>query len=587
MKGMLPDLVKNYEGWVKERSDESGLFWQIDNNDGMEYTVSGELIAGKPSGSVPAVRPTINSYQYGDAVALSKIATLAGDHPQSRHFANESTRLRMLVLDRLWDDKARFFVSRAQGNDGGLVAVREQVGYVPWYFHLPPSGAGYAEAWKQLVDDEGFWAPYGPTTCEQRHKGFKVRYQGHECQWNGPSWPFATTQTLKGLANALRNDPEMPLGRKDYFNLFKTYTRSHRLKRSDGEVVPWIDENLNPETGDWISRTMLQERKQAPRERGKDYNHSGYCDLVISGLVGLIPQADGTVVVDPLVPENWDYFCLDRVRYHDRELAVIWDREGKRYGKGAGLQVLVDGQVFGRSDELCKLMVALDPLASLNEQGGDAAQFITRLEDGEKVKVVTMGTSLTGGRWRWPDVMMEWLEKEFPGQVTLRNLGRGASASSHPPGHGGLDVLPLVVKENADVVFIEYGINDSYSPYGITVDESVANLRQMVADLRKANPEVEIILQTMNAVANVPDSHIYQSDTRRGIGRYYKAHVDLARELDLRVVRHYPRWRKLLHEDPIRFVHLVPDGVHPQLDGLRTVMLPGLKQALEGQESKE
>ncbi|MFQ6929240.1 MAG: MGH1-like glycoside hydrolase domain-containing protein [Parabacteroides merdae] len=33
---------------------------------------------------------------------------------------------------------------------------------------------------------------------------FKVAYEGHECQWNGPSWPYATSMTLVGLANFVK-----------------------------------------------------------------------------------------------------------------------------------------------------------------------------------------------------------------------------------------------------------------------------------------------------------------------------------------------------------------------------------------------
>jgi hypothetical protein len=33
--------------------------------------------------------------------------------------------------------------------------------------------------------------------------GFKVSYHGHECQWNGPSWPMATGSVLTGFANVL------------------------------------------------------------------------------------------------------------------------------------------------------------------------------------------------------------------------------------------------------------------------------------------------------------------------------------------------------------------------------------------------
>ena len=82
------------------------------------------------------------------------------------------------------------------------------------------------------------------------------------------------------------------------------------------------------------------------RERGKDYNHSTYNDLIISGLIGLRPQADETIIVNPLLPQDaWDWFCLGSVRYHGKILNIIWDKNGTRYGKGKGFRLYVDGQL--------------------------------------------------------------------------------------------------------------------------------------------------------------------------------------------------------------------------------------------------
>jgi len=38
----------------------------------------------------------------------------------------------------------------------------------------------------------------------------------------------------------------------------------------------------------------------------KDYNHSTFCDLLISGLAGLRARSDGTIEVNPLARESWD-----------------------------------------------------------------------------------------------------------------------------------------------------------------------------------------------------------------------------------------------------------------------------------------
>jgi len=345
---LLADLSNNYKAWEKTRLEPDGLFWQIDDRDGMEVSIGG---SGK--------RATINSYMYGDAIAIARIATLAGTKELASEYQAKAAKIKELVQARLWDSKAKFFKTLPRKAEK-LVDVRELLGYVPWCFNLPDVGKGYEVAWKQLMDPKGFYAPFGPTTAEQRHVKFSISYKGHECQWNGPSWPFATTQTLTALANLLNNYKQDAISKADYFETLKIYTQSHRLKRENGRVVPWIDENLNPYTGDWISRTRLKSWRNGTwnagkggKERGKDYNHSSYCDLIISGLVGLRPRSDDIVEVNPLIgADTWEWFCLDNVLYHGQIITIIWDKTGKKYGKGKGLRVFANGKEIAQSETI-------------------------------------------------------------------------------------------------------------------------------------------------------------------------------------------------------------------------------------------
>lgn len=351
---LLPDLVKNYEEWEKEKLDPNGLFWQIDGYDGMEVSIGGS-----------GYRATINTYQYGDARAIARIAEMADKPVIVREFNAKADKLKALVQEKLWDADTAFFKVLPRGAGKTLVDVRELHGLTPWYCNLPD--ADKAIAWKQLMDPQGFYAPFGPTSAEQRHPRFAVSYTGHECQWNGPSWPFATSITLTGLANLLNTDQQEFIGKKDYYEVLKIYTKSQHRKLDDGRMVPWLDENLNPTNGDWISRTRLKswnngtwDAGKGGVERGKDYNHSTYCDLVISGLIGLRPRADGILEINPLVPEGtWDYFCLDQVRYHGRWLTILYDKTGEHYKRGKGLRVFADGQEIACEPTLSKITVNL------------------------------------------------------------------------------------------------------------------------------------------------------------------------------------------------------------------------------------
>lgn len=342
IKELLPDLVANYEAWTKSQLGDDGLFWQVDGQDGMEVSLGGS-----------GYRPTINSYMYGDAVALSKIAQLAGRADLADEFRARAATLKRLVQEKLWNPQDQFFevLPRAAKR---LAGVRELLGYTPWYFNLPDPDK--SAAWKQVMDPQGFYAPYGPTTAEQGNARFAVAYNGHECQWNGPSWPYATAVTLTALANLLNHDPQTFLRRRDYFDLLKVYTKSQHLRREDGRLVPWIDEDLDPHTGTWIARALLKERGWAIPERGKDYNHSTYCDLIITGLAGLRPAATDIVEVNPLVPTGqWDYFCLDNVLYHGHRLTIVYDETGKRWNRGKGLRLFADGKEIARAKRLGRL----------------------------------------------------------------------------------------------------------------------------------------------------------------------------------------------------------------------------------------
>ncbi|MDD4515853.1 amylo-alpha-1,6-glucosidase [Massilibacteroides sp.] len=352
LKELFPLLEQNYASWEAERLDESGLFWQYDNRDGMEVSVSGSY--ADPYGH--GYRATINSYMYADANALEKIAKKIGNKAKEVLYKEKAEQIKHSINSRLWDEKAKFFKVIPKGRDMSFSDVREEHGYTPWYFNIPPEN--YSVAWKYIMDSNHFFAPYGITTAEQCHPLFTVSYEGHECRWDGPAWPFSTSVTLTAMANLLNNYSQDVVSKEDYWILLSQYSSSQRRVLDDGKVIPWIDENLNPYTGDWISRTRLLNyngvqwpKDKGGEERGKDYNHSTFNDLVISGLIGIRPSEDDMLIINPLVPDkSWEYFCLDYLFYKGRTITVCYDRTGERYHKEKGFAVYVDGKRVHQSE---------------------------------------------------------------------------------------------------------------------------------------------------------------------------------------------------------------------------------------------
>jgi hypothetical protein len=345
---LLDDLIADYETWEVERQLPNGLFWQFDVRDGMEESISGSRTAKN-------IRPTINSYMAANARAIAQIATLADRQEVVDRFTAKADALQAKMIDALWDPEAKFYKVRLEeeaASADGLSNAREAVGFLPWTFHL--AEPDQAEAWLQIKQPGGFWAPCGLTTAERRHPEFRSHGSG-SCEWDGAVWPFATSQTLDGLANLLRGPAQPYVSRRDYFEQLLTYARSHHRNGK-----PYLGEYLDELTGNWLIT--------GPKaERSRYYNHSTFNDLVIGGLVGIVPRADDTVEVDPLLPPDaWDWFCLDGVPYHGHSLTVVWDRTGEHYGRGAGLAIWADGREIARSAELGRLTGALPASGEAN-----------------------------------------------------------------------------------------------------------------------------------------------------------------------------------------------------------------------------
>lgn len=327
-------LSDNYAAWEKSHYVSTlGLYKQIADRDGMENNIGGD-----------GVRPTINSYMYGDAQALRKIALMLNNSEEADKYLAKAEQLRKNVMEKLWNESEGFFETITES--GASVNVRELIGYVPWYFNLPYDEAKYSAAFGQLLDEEGFKAEYGPTTAERRDPKFMSVIRPN-CRWDGPSWPFATAQTLTASANFLNNYKQNKTFTKgNWFDLLKTYTKS---QYKNG--YPWIAEDLHPITGEWI----------VDYDRSIHYNHSSYTDTVITGLAGIRPaDNDKTLVVNPLLDKgDLKYFMLENISYRGHDITVVYDENGSRYGLGKGLLVYVDGVLSASAEKLCSLNVSL------------------------------------------------------------------------------------------------------------------------------------------------------------------------------------------------------------------------------------
>ncbi|MDR3328902.1 MAG: hypothetical protein LBS63_02180 [Prevotellaceae bacterium] len=345
LTGLLPDLRAEYAAWEQERRRPDGLFWQYDVRDAMEETISG----GRREKNA---RPSISSYMYANAVAIAQAARLAGHAALADTFAAKADTLKALVEQKLWSEPLSFFETLKQADT--FAHVREAIGYMPWYVGMVSDAPRYNEAWRQALDEGGFLAPFGLTTAERRHPLFRAHGCCREqlgscckCEWDGAIWPFATAQTLTGMASFMNSQPQQQVvSDSAYFALLERYVEAQHHRGR-----PYIGEYQDEVTGYWL---------KGDQERSRYYNHSTFADLIITGLAGLRPRPDSLLEVRPLLPRGrWPWFCLDNLRYHGKTLTIFWDETGEKFKRGKGLHVLVDGREVAHAEGIARVVARL------------------------------------------------------------------------------------------------------------------------------------------------------------------------------------------------------------------------------------
>lgn len=338
LRGLLDKACAYHSVWEEKQLLSNGMFWSTDLPDCMEFSISGRNGFEETRG----IRPTLNSYMYADRTAIAEIAEMLGEDEIEQEYRKKADNLRALINENLY---YRGFYRAFHNKNGDMnfdfdwnkaTSVRELLGYIPWMFDIPVKKDD--AAFDLLTDKSAFYAKMGLTTAEQSHERFLYKAE-HECTWNGYVWPYATSQTLTALRNYFTRYSNEQRYKDMFVVLLKQYAKSHTIMDETGREKPWIDEMLHPYKKEWTTRKWLEEhnypQKKGPFERGKDYNHSTFCDLVITGLAGVRNDRE-EFYIEPNIPGEWDYFKLSNlwfrgecytIEYRDNKWSIIC--EGK------------------------------------------------------------------------------------------------------------------------------------------------------------------------------------------------------------------------------------------------------------------
>ncbi|WP_208094587.1 MGH1-like glycoside hydrolase domain-containing protein [Mucilaginibacter agri] len=299
------------------------------------------------------VRPSINSYAYGNLQSLANLYQLDETDDKSHHkpgkaayYSARASNLQNKVLKLLWNKDDQFFNTYSAGdNEFGArdyeARVRESVGFTPWYFNMIPAGEykNYSKGWEMFSSRKGFFNTAGMTTAEQQHP----YYNEQAYAWNGRGWPFENSVVYKGYANYLRNYKKG--GTSNEKELLYGYIE--KLARMHGNKELNIGEWYIPSNG----KTFGGE---------SDYFHSTFPDIIIEDLLGFKATHENKFSVMPLLPDDkWDYFYLGNIRYHNHDIDIIWKKDWntQQPGNQSKLCVWVDQKLVASGPSLSEELI--------------------------------------------------------------------------------------------------------------------------------------------------------------------------------------------------------------------------------------
>ena len=338
---------KYFDGWADEHLTSNGLYWSIDDREGTEFSISGTT----PDLTVlRGFRPVMNACMYGDAVALSKIEKLCGREAEAEKYLDKAEKIKTAFDSKLWDGDFYKAVHPLDQDLDKSVDVRdipetnnarELMSYIPWTYELPDKGK--EDAFKYLKDSSVFDAPMGFASADISHPRFLYDVQnGRGCTWSGKVWPFATSIAINSVITLLDKYEQNVISNADLYSFIKKYAEMHYLEE-EGKRVNFIDETMMPFEHIWAEREALKKRDVVPitsggKERGRDYNHSTFIDLVLRGLCGICDKAE-TLSVEPRIAGIWKWFKIENLSYRKKTYTVYYDEDGTKFGKGAGIRI--------------------------------------------------------------------------------------------------------------------------------------------------------------------------------------------------------------------------------------------------------
>lgn len=311
LKQLYPAMEKNLRWWIADRDPDGNGLFAIDHQleTGMD-----DLQRRWPGGQAPPRYEAVDAttYAYLNLRAVASMARELGHADDAKYFAAYADKTAVALNALCWEKKTARYLDRDPGT-GALSDYNPITMFYPLLTDIPKRDQlGLIR--QHLLNPNEFWLPHPLPALSKSDPEFDPvkRY------WAGPAWPAATCHVIEGFADSARRLDRSLLPQAA--ELLRRAIRNHLQPRAD------FYEHYDPTSG-------------KPLSTFRDYMHSWWIDLYIRQIAGLLPQADGSLLIDPL-PMGLEHFSLRKVPFRGHRVDVLFnDKSSAR-----GLLVRVDGK---------------------------------------------------------------------------------------------------------------------------------------------------------------------------------------------------------------------------------------------------
>ncbi len=211
-KEIFPKLKKFVTFYEENAKHESGLFYffddfaiGVDNDPSTFY---------RPDNSSASI--FLNSLMYMELGSMSHIASLIGKLEDAEYYKQKQAELKNAINEHCYDEKDGMYYScdinlrpiepdvlLHSGAPRHYSTLIQRLGcwssFLPLWAGIPTKEQAERIVKENLLDEKGFWAPYGVRSLSKYEKMYRLVGTGNPSSWQGGVWILSNYFVFKAL----------------------------------------------------------------------------------------------------------------------------------------------------------------------------------------------------------------------------------------------------------------------------------------------------------------------------------------------------------------------------------------------------